>query len=89
MESLDSRMRQASQRLDSTEAEIADVDRHVGGEVPYPGEESIDARDYDRTREASGNSRRACREIGDVDLGFLSEDAIPHGEAGLPGGAAP
>ena len=75
MESLDSRIRQAKQRLDSTEAEIAESIDMWEERFPYPGEESIDTRDYDRIRRSVRELEKNLREIGDVDLGVLSEDA--------------
>jgi len=75
MESLDSRIRQARQRLDSTEAEIAESIDMWEERFPYPGEENIDTRDYDRIRRSVRELEKSLREIGDVDLGVLSEDA--------------
>lgn len=73
-ESLEARMGQARQRLESMEAEMAESIDMWEERFPYPGEEGLDTREYDRIRRSVRELEKNLRELGDVDLGVLSED---------------
>jgi len=73
-ESLEAGIRQARQRLESMEAEMAESIDMWEERFPYPGEEGLDIREYDRIRRSVRELEKNLRELGDVDLGVLSED---------------
>ena len=73
MEGLDLGIRQARQRLESTRAEAAESIDMWEERFPYPGGDGIDTREYDKIRRNVREMERDLREIGDVDLGVLSE----------------
>ena len=74
MDGLDLMIRQARQRLESTKAEAAESIDMWEERFPYPGGDGIDTREYDKIRRNVREMERDLREIGDVDLGVLSED---------------
>ncbi len=74
MEGLDLGIRQAEQRLESTRVEVAESIDMWEERFPYPGGDGIDTREYERIRRNVRELERSLREIGDVDLGVLSED---------------
>ena len=74
-ENLEERIRQARQRMESTETEMAESFDMWEERFPYPGGNEIDTRDYDRIRRNVRDLEKGLREIGDVDIGVLSEDS--------------
>ncbi len=71
---LSGRISQALQRAEAAESEIAESADMWEERFPYPGNGNIDTRDHDRIRKSVRDLEKNLREIGDVDIGVLSED---------------
>ncbi|MDO9508139.1 MAG: chromosome segregation SMC family protein [Thermovirgaceae bacterium] len=74
LESLVEKIRQAHHRAESAEAEISESVDMWEERFPYPGNGNVDTRDHDRIRRRVREMEKGLREVGDVDIGVLSED---------------
>ncbi len=74
LESLSEKIRQSRHRVDSAEVEISESVDMWEDRFPYPGNGNVDTKDYERIRRIVREMEKNLREIGDFDIGVLSED---------------
>lgn len=75
LESISGKIRQTCQRMESAETEISESVDMWEDQFPYPGNENVDTRDYEKVRRSVRGLEKSLRETGDVDIGVLSEDS--------------